>query len=58
MIIKVLYNLVKLLEVLYLQDYYELKNLKEKGYNVTVFCANTFLNNTNIIDTNNKKYKI
>lgn len=28
MIIKVLYNLVKLLEVLYLQDYYELKKYK------------------------------
>ena len=40
------------------RHYWFAKKLKEKGYDVTVFCANTFLNNTNIIDTNNKKYKI
>lgn len=40
------------------RHYWFAKGLKERGYDVTVFCANTFLNKNDIIETNGKKFKI
>lgn len=34
------------------------KGLKERGYDVTVFCAATFLNKDDVIDTEGKKYTV
>ncbi|REJ08769.1 glycosyltransferase family 4 protein [Halobacillus trueperi] len=38
------------------RHYWFAKNLIERGYEPTVFCANTFHNKVGFIDTNNKKY--
>lgn len=38
------------------RHYWFAKNLIKQGYNATVFCANTFHNNSEYIDTKNKKY--
>ncbi len=38
------------------RHYWFAKGLKERGYEVTVFCATTFLNKNDIIETNGKKY--
>lgn len=40
------------------RHYWFAKNLKERNYDVTIFCANTFLNKDDKIDTNGKKYTI
>lgn len=40
------------------RHYWFAKGLKERGYDVTVFCANTFLNKNDIIETDGKKFKI
>lgn len=34
------------------------KELKKAGHEVVVFCATTFLNGNNVIDTNGKKYSV
>ena len=36
------------------RHYWFAKELKEHGYDVTVFCATTFLNRDDVIDTNGK----
>ena len=38
------------------RHYWFAKELKEHGYDVTVFCATTFLNRDDVIDTNGKKF--
>lgn len=38
------------------RHYWFAKGLKEHGYDVTVFCATTFLNRDDVIDTNGKKF--
>lgn len=40
------------------RHYWFAKKLEEQGHNVTVFCATTFLNNSDNIDTGKKKYCI
>ena len=40
------------------RHYWFAKKLKEKGHNVTVFCANTFLNSLDIVEIKDKKWKI
>lgn len=40
------------------RHYWFAKQLLQKGYDVTVFCATTFLNSNEIIDTNGKKYTV
>lgn len=40
------------------RHYWFAKQLKQKGYDVTVFCATTFLNGNETIDTNGEKYTV
>ncbi|MDK2946238.1 MAG: hypothetical protein PWQ85_1014 [Geotoga sp.] len=40
------------------RHYWFAKNLIKKGYEATIFCANTFHNKKEFIDTGNKKYVI
>lgn len=40
------------------RHYWFAKQLKQKGYDVTVFCATTFLNGNDVIDTKGKKYTV
>lgn len=40
------------------RHYWFAKQLKQKGYDVTVFCATTFLNSNETIDTNGEKYTV
>lgn len=40
------------------RHYWFAKELIERGYDVTVFCATTFLNKDDIIETNGKRYTI
>lgn len=40
------------------RHYWFAKVLKDRGYDVTVFCANTFLNTDEIIDTKGKKLTV
>lgn len=39
------------------RHYWFSENLIKQGYDVTVFCANTYHNKSDFIDTENKKYK-
>lgn len=38
------------------RHYWFAENLKKQGYKVTIFCANTYHNKTEYIETNQKKY--
>ena len=38
------------------RHYWFAKQLKQKGYDVTVFCATTFLNGNDVIDTHGEKF--
>ncbi len=40
------------------RHYWFAKQLIQKGYDVTVFCATTYLNSNETIDTNGKKYTV
>lgn len=40
------------------RHYWFAKSLKERGYDVAVFCANTFLTNSDVVDTNLRFFRI
>lgn len=40
------------------RHYWFAKQLKQKGYDVTIFCATTFLNGNETIDTNGEKFTV
>lgn len=40
------------------RHYWFAKKLEEEGHDVTVFCASTFLNSSEVIDTGKSKYRI